>query len=132
MNFLSRKHSAHTNPQVEPTPVDVNVTATNRDDYYGHLCDCLAMADVVHTPEQIAAIQADQARRIKAMGGEVMMKTHWVISGFSFSSFWVPVGFVLGLFFKTQTKGSHYSTTPLLHLEGYHPLVRLRLTGRRA
>jgi hypothetical protein len=27
------------------------------------------LADVVHTPEQIAAIQADQARRIKAMGG---------------------------------------------------------------
>jgi hypothetical protein len=28
------------------------------------------LADVVHTPEQIAAIQADQARRIAAMGGK--------------------------------------------------------------
>jgi hypothetical protein len=70
MNFLASKPQAHTDPQAEPTPVDVNVTATNRDDYYRHLCDCLAMAGVVHTPEQIAAIQADQARRIAAMGGK--------------------------------------------------------------
>jgi hypothetical protein len=28
------------------------------------------LADVVHTPQQIAAIRADQARRIAAMGGK--------------------------------------------------------------
>jgi hypothetical protein len=37
--------------------------------YRAQLRRWVDLADVVHTPEQIAAIQADQARRIKAMGG---------------------------------------------------------------
>lgn len=61
------------------------------------------------------------------------MKTHWVISGFRLGYVWVPVRFALGLFFKTQTKGSHYSTTPLLHNskknEGYHPLAPMLGAG---